>query len=503
MNKKTQILKLQLIILFLLMVFSCKKQEKSAIQNTKVFKAAHPQFSSKFESQLKSIYKENALFGDFIFAVVDENGLAYSFALNQDIIEGKKSSLNNNTPIYVASHTKSFTGTLLKILEHKKILDLHKSLNDYLPLINFNNNIDNKTINLKSYLNHTHGVLNNALTWKTAFLGYSGNHLELIKDLNNYSRFDTTRQYRYSNVGPIISAMVVENVTGKTWKSEMKTHIFNPLEMEHTSANVSDYELSDVLPSYTVSKAKGIIAKGFYKNDTTMHAAGGIISTINDMSKWLTANINQDSILLDKNSWSALHSSTTLQDRTYFTYRRTGYSLGWDIAEYQDEITLTRFGGLAGISFHTSFIPTKKIGIIAFSNDNRAYLLPHLMANYAYNLVNGLSADNIFEQEKLAWNESFERENEDTHPKDIQLLIESADADKILGQYINTENWPAISIESKDNNYVLHWGALNGKLYKNKEGNYFSNLGVLTRSFNIRNDTLFTGSLIYKKTNSK
>lgn len=41
-----------------------------------------------------------------------------------------------------------------------------------------------------------------------------------------------------------------------------------------------------------------------------MHAAGGITSTINDLSKWLSANIREDNILLNKNSWSELHTST-------------------------------------------------------------------------------------------------------------------------------------------------------------------------------------------------
>jgi len=63
------------------------------------------------------------LFGDFIFAVVDEKGLAYSSAINRDILDDKKSSLNNNSPIYIASITKSFTGTLLKILKQEKVLD--------------------------------------------------------------------------------------------------------------------------------------------------------------------------------------------------------------------------------------------------------------------------------------------------------------------------------------------------------------------------------------------
>jgi len=471
----------------------------STFQNTQKFQEKYPQFSSKFETRLKNIYKENALFGDFIFAVVDENGLAYSFALNREILNSKKSSLNNNSPIYIASSTKSFTGTLLKILEQKKVVNLNKSLNDYLPQLNYNDSIDTKKITIKNLLNHTHGTFSTRMTWETAFLGYSGKNEELINDLNTDFLFDPSGRFRYSNVGPIIASMVVENVTGNTWKDEMKDHIFTPLKMENTSAYVSDYELKDIRPSLTISKDKGIIKKGFYKEDITMHASGGIISTVNDLSKWLSANIREDSILLDKNSWLELHTSTTPQDKEYFTYHRSGYSLGWDIAEYQNEKILTRFGGLAGISFHISFIPDKKMGVIAFTNDNRDYLLPHLMADYAYNLISALPADSIFKNEKPKFDKSFERENEILYPKDSQILTASNDNDKILGTYQNAENWPTISIDKKDNYYIFNWGIINGKIYEDDASGYLSNLGVLIRGFEIKNDTLLTGSLIYKK----
>lgn len=495
---RIRVIRFHILILLLLITNSCNTNSSTS-QNIDQFEEEHPNFSSEFENQLKDIYKEKELFGDFIFAVVDENGLAYSYAINKEILNDQKSSLDNNSPIYIASSTKSFTATLLKILEQKKILDLNKSLNDYLPQLNYNDSVDTKNITIENLLNHTHGTFSTSMTWKTAFLGYSGRNEELIHDLNTDFLFDPSGRFRYSNVGPIIAGMVVENVTGKTWKSEMKNYIFTPLKMESTSANVSDYKLNDIRPSLTISKEKGIIEKGFYKDDITMHAAGGIISTINDLSKWLSVNIRKDNILLDNNNWSELHTSTTPQENEYFTYYRTGYTLGWDVAEYQNEKILTRFGGLAGISFHISFMPEKKIGIIAFSNDNRAYLLPHLMANYAYNFINELPADNIYNSEKPLFEKSFENENEISFPKDSQMLIANNGNDNILGKYLNTENWPGISIDKKDKYYIFNWGILNGKIYENEERDYYSNLGVITRDFKIVNDTLLTGSLIYKK----
>lgn len=492
MNKINQIIRRYFLLIVVLFTISCNSSKSSKFQKE------HSNFSAKFEKQLKNIYNEKELFGDFIFAVVDENGLAYSFAINREILNGKKSSLDNNSPIYIASSTKAFTGTLLKILEQKKILNLNKSLHYYLPQLNFNDSINTKEIKIKNLLNHTHGTFSTSMSWKTAYLGYTGNNEELINDLNNDFLFDPSSKFRYSNVGPIIAGMVVEKETGNSWKAEMKDHIFRPLKMENTSANVSDYNLKNIRPSLTVSKEKGIIEKGFYKEDITMHASGGIISNINDLSKWLSANIREDKILLNRNSWLELHESTTSQDKEYFAYNRTGYSLGWDIAKYQNDKILTRFGNLAGISFHMSYMPEKKFGIIAFSNDNRAYVLPHLMANYAYNLINGLPADNIFESEKLKFDKGFQNENDISYPKDSQLLTQSS-TDNIAGTYQSINNWPTITIDKKDNHYIFKWGILDGKIYKKEEGGYSSNLGVLTRDFQIKNDSLYTGSLLYKK----
>lgn len=434
-----------------------------------------------------------------MLAVVDQNGLVLSLAMNRDILAGRDSDLSNDAPIYIASHTKAFTGTLLKILEEKKQIDLNKSLYDYLPQIYFKGAGDTKEIKIRDLLDHTHGIHSVSLVWKTAFLGYSGDNRELIEDLNTDFQLDSSHGFRYSNVGPILAGMAVEKQKGKTWKSQMQERIFTPLNMEHTHTRASAYGPGEIRPSLRVTTAKGVIRKGFPKRDITMHAAGGIVSTINDLSKWLAANIREDSTLLDSASWAALHTPSAVQDREYFTYRRTGYSLGWDIAEYQGEEILTRFGGLGGISFHCSFMPGRKLGVIAFSNDNRAYLLPHLMANYAYNLANGLSADQIFEGERAIFDQRFQEEDEIIYPEDSQNLRVDPAHDEILGTYKNTKNWPPISIGIKDNRYLFEWGVLSGTVQSNEKGGYSSDLGILIRKFRVVGDTLLTGSLVYVK----
>ena len=496
------------VYLNLLCLLACAQSSDSKnlmdkhANNQTAFLKKYPDFKAAFEEKIHGLYKEYYLQGDFIIGIVNEEGLAYSFALNREMIEGMPSSLNNDSPIYLASHSKAFMGTLLKILEQEGLVDLNKSLHDYLPEIDFGKELDTRKITVRQLLNHTHGIGANAYVWKTAFLGYE-DKAELIRAINASERFDPSHQFRYSNTGPNIASLIVEKVTGNSWKEEMKKRIFQPLNMDRSSSNVSDYDLEEIRPSLSVNKDHQVYQKGFYKKDNTMAAAGGTISTLNDLAKWLKFNINQETtIVKSKDAFQELHDATTSQNREFFTYKRHGYSLSWDLASYQDLELLTRFGSYSGISFQASFCPEKKIGIISFSNEQRAGTLPYLAANYIYNLLTKRSdAEEIFEEEKERFTSFYDRMNEEPYPLEENKLLSSRENDRLQGHYYNELGWPDILISKDETGYQMQWGAINGMVYKTGSGErpYVGWLGPMMRSFQVEGDSLFTGSLRYVK----
>ncbi len=482
---------------------SCGPNGENAEANQQAFGQSNPQFAPHFEAGIRNVYKDFNVSGDFLFALVDENGLAYSYVLNDDILNGRRSTVDENSPIYVASQTKAFTGTLLSILNEEGIIDLDKSLHEYLPELTLQDSVDTDQITVRRLLNHTHGINSTPFIWKTSFLGYGGTDRELIDDLNADFLYDPSGRFRYSNAGPIIAAMIVDAVTGNSWKEEMKKRIFLPLEMMNTSTNVSDFDKNTIVPSLTVTKNNVVFYSGFDKDDLTMNAAGGILSTINDLAKWLRANINHDErILKTQRSWEGMHEPTTSQDRMYFTTHRFAYSLGWDITDYRGDTILSRFGGYGGISFHASFIPARKIGIIAFSNDSRAVRLPHLAADYAYNLMKKApDAGDVFESEKKMFAENFERNSNGPLPEPENRLTPNAANDELTGHFVNASGWPDIEIEITDSAYLMRWGVLEGPVYaiQDPDQPYIGALGVLDRTFTVRDDSLFTGSLKYSR----
>ncbi len=465
--------------------------------------------SEQFESAIAALFDEYNIQGDFLIGIVGENGLIYSKQFNPKLLSGEPSSLDNNTPFYIASHTKALTATLLKLAEESEQIDLDKSLHYYLPSLVLSSKIDTKRITVRHLLNHTSGFTSSMHSFKTAFLGFENGDQELIEALNHKTLSAPVGQFRYSNTGPIIAAMILEKVTGNSWKREMQKRIFEPLGMHKTSSMTSNYIEQSILPSIQVDANNNLYRSDFYKNDSTMHAAGGTISTINDLAIWLQFNINQEkSLFTSKQSFSELHQATTAQDKTYYTYQRTGYSLGWDIATYNGQSILTRFGGSAGISFHASFMPEHKVGVVAVSNDQRAFLLPHLAANYVYNLaLKNKSAWQLFEKEKLGFKRAFDRQVNRSLSNSM-ILPNTQENDKYLGVYVNNEGWPEIKIEKLDDIYHVQWGALTGKLLasKNPKKPLLVGFGPLNREMSIVDDngkiTLTNGSIKFQKTNS-
>ncbi len=466
-----------------------------------------PLLKENFEPRIIDLYQEHNLQGDFLIAVVNEHGLMYSMAVNQQSINGEMSTLSRDTPFYIASHTKALTATLLKILEEAGKVDLDKSLYDYLPKLITHHSVDTKRITVRQLLNHSAGFTSIMHTFKTAFLGNKQGESELIQALNHQTLSAPVGTFRYSNTGSIIAAMIVEKVTGHSWQEEMQKRIFTPLLMHSTSATLSDYAIDSILPSLEVSADNQIFRQGFYKKDSTMHAAGGTISTINDLAKWLQFNIAQEtSIVKSKRAFVDLHQATISQQKTYFTYERIGYSLGWDVALYHGETILTRFGGYGGISFHASFMPSKKLGVIAFFNDNRGYKLPHLAANYLYNLlVNKADANQLFDEEKLLFKAGVEQQIKQALSIDMQLKTSERN-DQLIGEYQSKDGWPEILITKSKNSYTFTWGELSGPMLHlgDKEQSYVAALGVINRQFSIVREgkqvvSLINGSLIFEK----
>jgi len=137
-----------------------------------------------------------------------------------------------NTPYYIGSTTKAYTGLACAILAQRGQLDLDAPITKYLPEVTLA-----KAPTLRAFLTHTSGIENEAIVFRTAF---TGEHTasQLVSMLN--SSKPAKPGFQYDNLGYVVASLVMERVTGKPWQDTLDELVFAPLGMRHTTARMSN-----------------------------------------------------------------------------------------------------------------------------------------------------------------------------------------------------------------------------------------------------------------------
>lgn len=394
-----------------------------------------------------------AVIGD---SVVYKNGFGYI-----DIDNEMKAT--TESPFYLASATKSFVALLNKILMNEGLLDLDEPISTYLSEFKFETKpLNAESISIRDLLSHKHGILSIPATVRTAFTG--DHDFEKLKQLYQKPKYVGIK-FRYSNDGYVLNSLIIKDYLKRDWNDLITEKIFIPLKMENTSTKASFFSAHQLPKAYSTNNGKVTELK-FLKKDNTMHAAGGIISTADDLGNWLKFNLGDGKFnhvqIIPEKDLEEIHSPQVNCDLSFWKYNRYAYGLGWYIAEYQDEVLVHHFGGYSGARSHISFMPKHNIGIAALTNDEGdGYYLVDLIADYIYNLYLGKDADSIANEELQILiekkNKEQKKDSEQNH-----TVESSYDTHNLIGKYTN-DDFGKIIISNQDK-LMLEFGNLTGEL---------------------------------------
>lgn len=316
-----------------------------------------------------------------------------------------------STVFYIASSTKSFTGTLAAVLASRGVIDLDAPLSRYLTELRMNAPLSADSITLRSLLTHTSGMRNEAVVFRTAYTGDHDDAL-LLRLLANSEPIP--RAYRYDNLGYVVAALAMERATGRDWQDLLRDEVFRPLGMMHTTARVSEARAGGwPMASPHLTGPDGAVVIPSLKQDNTMHPAGGMLTTAEDLVRWIQAQLTGGRVEGRQVFPEAVVRETqrpdAVQRDSFYRYLRTGYGLGWQTAEYEGERMIQHFGGFEGWRAHVSFLPDRGFGVAVLINDASPIggPAPDVIATYAYDLLlgrPGVNAKYAAERERLARN---------------------------------------------------------------------------------------------------
>ena len=203
---------------------------------------------------------------------------------------------STDTKFMIGSISKPLTATLILILVQKGLVDLNKTIDDYLT--EFKNKPAAK-VTIRQLLNHTSGIPNYDII-KDFFPRISRQSFSREDYVKVYSdsalAFKPGSRYMYSSWGYYTLGYIIEKVSGKSYEQAMKDEIFNKINMH----NSGSYLHTQIVPKRASGYDYGFgnyIGADFRDQSNTM-GTGDIYTTVEDLFTFHMAIANNS--LLNK-----------------------------------------------------------------------------------------------------------------------------------------------------------------------------------------------------------
>lgn len=283
---------------------------------------------------------------------------------------------DENTLYAIASNSKAFTAASLAQLVDSGRLSWDDRVIDHLPYFRLYDDYVTQEIRVRDLLSHRGGLgtYSGDLLWYGT--PYSGE--EVVRRIRYLKpAYPFRAGYGYSNVSFITAGEVLRAVSGQDWHDYVEEHIVRPLGMDRTVTSVNDLPTRDNVATphkYDLGKTFPI---DWYVWDA-MGSAGGIISSVHDMSQWLIAQLNggeKEGVRLfseeaQRTMWT-VHNPyglpTGYLDGVIGTHFR-GYGLGWSLRDLDGRMIASHGGGYDGMYSQVALVPEEDLGVVVLTN---------------------------------------------------------------------------------------------------------------------------------------
>jgi CubicO group peptidase (beta-lactamase class C family) len=277
----------------------------------------------------------------------------------------------------IGSITKTFTAAaILKLSETNKI-SLQDTLGKFIPDIN----PAYKHLTLNSILSHTSGLpdyLGDPSVTK-AYDEYA-NIDKIIQTISKQAlKFESGREYSYSNLGYVLLGKVIEVSAGVSYSDFMQKTFFTPLKMTNTfvmtqgtsAGNVIGYTSSRSTPHKYISPSE-LTERAWHVDRSWIYSAGAIASTLTDMSIWQKALKSGN--VISKDSVSLMTTKANLNNN-----EKINYGYGLDIYPISGLESFSHQGMVPGFFAWHIYFPNEDLTATAFTNADSKHPGPALL----------------------------------------------------------------------------------------------------------------------------
>lgn len=165
--------------------------------------------------------------------------------------------------------------------------------------------------------------------------------------------------WKYNNSGYVLVGAVIEAASGQPWHEYLEKTLFEPLGMRDTGYGHDPAVVAKQVKGYSTDGTRPTPAKPL--SMTQPHAAGALVSTVDDLARWNRA----------------LHEGRVLKSDTYTRMitpvgkaAESGYGYGISATKVRGTPALEHGGGIFGFTSHLTYVPGPDVTVAVLHNSN-------------------------------------------------------------------------------------------------------------------------------------
>ena len=288
-----------------------------------------------------------------------------------------KQPVDEHTNFQIASNSKAFTTTALAILIDEGKISWKDKVKTYLPEFKMYNEYVTENFLIEDLLCHRSGLglgVGDLNSFPDGTDFTIKDILPMFQHFKPVSAFRT--QFDYDNQLYFVAGELIARVSGMSWEKFIQTKIMEPLQMNNSYASLKGIkDMTNVATPHSTETEDGKMKTFALFEEMINGAAGGILSNVDDMSKWMLVQLNKgkygDKSLFkearQREMWK-IHTVLDANSNPRYNSHFAGYGLGWFLGDIKGNLSVSHTGGLPGMLSKVNMIPDMKLGIVILTN---------------------------------------------------------------------------------------------------------------------------------------
>jgi CubicO group peptidase (beta-lactamase class C family) len=381
---------------------------------------------------------------------------------------GAPEPVDEHTRFQVASNSKAVTAAALALLVEEGKLDWDDRVIDRLPWFRLGGDpYITRELRVRDLLCHRSGLSLGQGDLLVFGSDYTSREIaERLRFLAPPNQFRGS--YAYDNVLYVVAGELVEAVSGMPWADFVTGRIFQPLDMDETAPAIARIDVAqNVATAHDRRDGKPVAIP--YDSVTNALAAGGVVTSVADWTKWMQVQLDSGRTESGTRIWQPAQTRTMWSPHIplpigdpppAFPFLRpnfAAYGLGWFLRDYRGLKLVWHDGGVEGMLSRTILVPEKRIGVVVVTNGmTRSYIaLGWTVLDWALNNPRTDWGTFILGQDQggQAADRAFEDSAQAARQKDVGPALP---LERYAGRYHDA--WYGdVSLAAEDGHLVLRW----------------------------------------------